>query len=266
MGRWRWFHKTAIKKAVDQINQSATDPSKQIHWILQLGFSSIPDISEYPDGITNSNYQLTRTKASGDTVTINQDGAIPIYKDHAGTAGNSWYDLLENQESGTGQTAEYHFYHLPKYDYAGAVMNYQAAEIWVDGNGNPVNPAKYTYLEDGVSKSLAALLADYQSAYTKNEYVVGDRHTNDSQTVEITNRLTAVKNIHWHKQWHDNYNYDSKLRPDIYLDIYRKSDAPNSQLEEYEDDYQWTYQNASAHPDSSISKRHHWVRKHLWCQ
>ena len=32
-----------------------------------------------------------------------------------------------------------------------------------------------------------------------------------------------------------------------------------SQLEKYEDDYQWTYQNASAHPDSSISKRHHWV-------
>ena len=251
--------RTAIKKAVDQINQSATDPSHQIHWILQLGFSSIPDTSEYPGGITKGDYQLTRTKASGDTVTINQDGAIPIYKDHAGTAGNSWYDLLENQGSGTGQTAEYHFYHLPKYDYAGAVMNYQAAEIWVDGNGKPVNPAKYTYLEDGVSKSLAALLADYQSAYTKNEYVVGDRHTNDSQTVEITNRLTAVKSIHWHKQWNDNYNYDSKLRPDIYLDIYRKSDAPNSQLEEYEDDYQWTYQNASAHPDSSISKRHHWV-------
>ena len=251
--------RTAIKKAVDQINQSATDPSHQIHWILQLGFSSIPDTSEYPGGITKGDYQLTRTKASGDTVTINQDGAIPIYKDDAGTAGNSWYDLLENQGSGTSQTVEYHFYHLPKYDYAGAVMNYQAAEIWVDGNGNPADLAKYTYLEDGIRKSLAALLADYQSAYTKNEYVVGDRHTNDSQTVEITNRLTAVKNIHWHKQWHDNYNYDSQLRPDIYLDIYRKSDAPDSQLEEYEDDYQWTYQNASAHPDSSISKRHHWV-------
>ena len=251
--------RTAIKKAVDQINQSVTDPSHQIHWILQLGFSSIPDTSEYPGGITKGDYQLTRTKASGDTVTINQDGAIPIYKDDAGTAGNSWYDLLENQGSGTSQTVEYHFYHLPKYDYAGAVMNYQAAEIWVDGNGNPADLAKYTYLEDGIRKSLAALLADYQSAYTKNEYVVGDRHTNDSQTVEITNRLTAVKNIHWHKQWHDNYNYDSQLRPDIYLDIYRKSDAPDSQLEEYEDDYQWTYQNASAHPDSSISKRHHWV-------
>ena len=251
--------RTAIKKAVDQINQSATDPSHQIHWILQLGFSSIPDTSEYPGGITNSDYQLTRTKASGDTVTINQDGAIPIYKDDAGTLGNSWYDLLENLGSGTSQTVEYHFYHLPKYDYAGAVMNYQAAEIWVDGNGNPAKLAAYTYLEDGIRKSLAALLADYQSAYTKNEYVVGDQHTNDSQTVEITNRLTAVKNIHWHKQWHDNYNYDSQLRPDIYLDIYRKSDAPDSQLEEYEDDYQWTYQNASAHPDSSISKRHHWV-------
>lgn len=251
--------RTAIKKAVEQINQSTTDPSKQIHWILQLGFSSIPDTSEYPGGITNSDYQLTRTKASGDTVTINQDGAIPIYKDHAGTLGNSWYDLLENQGSGTSQTVEYHFYHLPKYDYAGAVMNYQAAEIWVDGNGNPAKLAAYTYLEDGIRKSLAALLADYQSAYTKNEYVVGDQHTNDSQTVEITNRLTAVKNIHWHKQWHDNYNYDSQLRPDIYLDIYRKSDAPGSQLEKYEDGYQWTYQNASAHPDSSISKRHHWV-------
>ena len=251
--------RTAIKKAVDQINQSVTDPGRQIHWILQLGFSSIPDTSEYPGGITKDDYQLTRTKAPGDTVKINQDGAIPIYKDHAGTPGNSWYDLLENQGSGTGQTVEYHFYHLPKYDYAGAVMNYQAAEIWVDGNGNPVNPADYTYLEGGVSKSLAALLADYQSAYTKNEYVVGAQHTNDSQTVEITNRLTAVKNIHWHKQWNDNYNYDSQLRPDIYLDIYRKSDAPGSQLEKYEDDYQWTYQNASAHPDSSISKRHHWV-------
>lgn len=251
--------RTAIKKAVDQINQSVTDPGRQIHWILQLGFSSIPDTSEYPGGITKDDYQLTRTKAPGDTVKINQDGAIPIYKDHAGTPGNSWYDLLENQGSGTGQTVEYHFCHLPKYDYAGAVMNYQAAEIWVDGNGNPVNPAAYTYLEGGVSKSLAALLADYQSAYTKNEYVVGDQHTNDSQTVEITNRLTAVKNIHWHKQWNDNYNYDSNLRPDIYLDIYRKSDAPGSHLEKYEDDFQWTYQNASAHPDSSISKRHHWI-------
>lgn len=251
--------RTAIKNAVDQINQSVTDPGRQIHWILQLGFSSIPDTSEYPDGIKKDDYQLTRMNDSGDTVKINQDGAIPIYKDHAGTAGNSWYDLLENQESGTGQTVEYHFYHLPKYDYAGAVMNYQAAEIWVDGNGNPADLAKYTYLEDGIRKSLAALLADYQSAYTENEYKVGDKHTNDSQTVEITNRLTAVKSIHWHKQWNDNYNYDSKLRPDIYLDIYRKSDAPNSQLEEYEDDYQWTYRNASAHPDSSISKRHHWV-------
>ena len=251
--------RTAIKNAVEQINEAATEPSKKIHWILQLGFSSIPDTSEYPGGITGAHYQLTREKASGDTVKINQDGVIPIYKDHAGTAGNSWYDLLENQGSGISQTAEYHFYHLPKYDYAGAVMNYQAVEIWVDGNGNPVNPAKYSYLEGGVSKSLATLLADYQSAYTKNEYVVGAQHTNDSQTVEITNRLTAVKNIHWHKQWHDNYNYDSQLRPDIYLDIYRKSDAPGSQLEKYEDDYQWTYQNASAHPDSSISKRHHWV-------
>ena len=251
--------RTAIKKAVDQINQSVTDPGRQIHWILQLGFSSIPDTSEYPGGITKDDYQLTRTKAPGDTVKINQDGVIPIYKDHAGTPGNSWYDLLENQGSGTSQTAEYHFYHLPKYDYAGAVMNYQAVEIWVDGNGNPAKLANYDYVEGGTRKSLAALWADYQSAYTKNEYVVGTQHTNDSQTVEITNRLTAVKNIHWHKQWHDNYNYDSKLRPDIYLDIYRKSDAPNSQLEEYEDDYQWTYQNASAHPDSSISKRHHWV-------
>ena len=251
--------RTAIKKAVEQINEAATEPSRQIHWILQLGFSSIPDTSEYPGGITRADYQLTRTEASGDTVKINQDGPIRIDKDSAGTPGKSWYDLLENQGSGTSQTAEYHFYHLPKYDYAGAVMNYQAVEIWVDGNGKPVKPADYTYLEGGTRKSLAALWADYQSAYTKNEYVVGAQHTNDSQTVEITNRLTAVKNIHWHKQWNDNYNYDSQLRPDIYLDIYRKSDAPGSQLEKYEDDYQWTYQNASAHPDSSISKRHHWV-------
>ncbi len=251
--------RTAIKNAVEQINKAAKEPSRQIHLILQLGFSSIPDTSEYPGGITRADYQLTRTEASGDTVKINQDGPIRIDKDHAGTPGNSWYDLLENQGSGISQTAEYHFYHLPKYDYAGAVMNYQAVEIWVDGNGKPVKPADYTYLEGGTRKSLAALWADYQSAYTKNEYVVGAQHTNDSQTVEITNRLTAVKNIHWHKQWNDNYNYDSQLRPDIYLDIYRKSDAPGSQLEKYEDDYQWTYQNASAHPDSSISKRHHWV-------
>lgn len=250
--------RTAIKKAVEQINRDK-DPGDQIHWILQLGFSSIPDTSEYPDGIKKEDYQLTRMDASGDTVKINQDGAIPIYKDQVGTPGKSWYDLLENQGSGTSQTVEYHFYHLPKYDYAGAVMNYQAAEIWVDGNGNPVKTADYTYQDGETRKSLAALWADYQSAYTKNEYVVGAQHTNDSQTVEITNRLTAVKNIHWHKQWNDNYNYDSQLRPDIYLDIYRKSDAPDSQLEKYEDDFRWTYQNASAHPDSSISKRHHWI-------
>ena len=129
--------RTAIKNAVEQINEAAKEPSRQIHLILQLGFSSIPDTSEYPGGITRADYQLTRTEASGDTVKINQDGPIPIDKDYAGTPGNSWYDLLENQGSGISQTAEYHFYHLPKYDYAGAVMNYQAVEIWVDGNGKP---------------------------------------------------------------------------------------------------------------------------------
>ena len=91
--------RTAIKKAVEQINRNKV-PGDQIHWILQLGFSSIPDTSEYPGGIKKDDYQLTRTKASGDTVTINQDGPILIYKDPAGTPGNSWYDLLENQGPG----------------------------------------------------------------------------------------------------------------------------------------------------------------------
>ena len=43
--------RTAIKNAVEQINNSTTDPGRQIHWILQLGFSSIPDTSEYPGEI-----------------------------------------------------------------------------------------------------------------------------------------------------------------------------------------------------------------------
>ena len=255
--------RVALANAVEKINQQAGgDPSKEIHWILKLGFDAVPDTSKYPEISGNYDYQVTMTKTGGDTVTINQDGAQQIYqtKTEGGYAdpGQSWYDLLETKTLPASQV--YHFFHIPKYDYAGDVINYRILELWVDGNGNPVtNPGKYSYVDDRETKYLNALLMDYQAFSSLNTYDVGAQHTNDQQAIGITNQLSGTKTLHWHKQWHDNYNYDSNLRPDIYLDIYRKSNAPNSTLEIYESDYRWTYQNSTVHPDSSISKRHRWT-------
>lgn len=256
--------RAALANAVEKINQQANDdPLKEIHWILKLGFDAVPDTSEYPEISGNYDYQVTMTKTGGDTVTINQDGAQQIYqtKTEGGYAnpGQSWYDLLEtNTLPDTSQV--YHFFHIPKYDYAGDVINYRVLELWVDGNGNPVtNPGMYSYVDDGKTKYLNALLMDYQAFSSLNTYDVGQQHTNDQQAIGITNQLSSTRTLHWHKQWHDNYNYNSNLRPDIYLDIYRKSNAPGSTLEKYESDYRWIYQNSTVHPDSSISKRHRWT-------
>ncbi len=250
--------RNAIKEAVNRINEGKTEEN-QIHWILQLGFSSKPDTTNYPDGITADNYQLTRNGSACDTVTINQDGPFPIYQDSEYTTpGSSWYDLLDSSVSGNSVT--YRFYNLPKYDYVGAVINYQVAEIWVDGSGNPINPSNYSYYDGENMKTLDALLAEYHAYFDQSEYQVGALHMRDNQKIKITNGLSGTKNIRWHKQWNDNYNYDNNLRPDIYLNIYRKSDAPGSELETYMTDYQWTYMgDGTQHADSSTSKRHHWI-------
>ena len=54
-------------------------------------------------------------------------------------------------------------------------------------------------------------LSEYQNSYTQTAYHVGDKHDEDQQAITVTNSLQGSKDIHWHKQWRDDYTYTCLL-------------------------------------------------------
>ena len=64
-------------------------------------------------------------------------------------------------------------------------------------------------------------------------------HTKLTKTYTLTNKLSGAKEAVWHKQWQDGYNLDKNLRPDIYLEIYRKSKDEVTRLDTVS--YRWEY-------------------------
>lgn len=76
--------------------------------------------------------------------------------------------------------------------------------------------------EDDESKKLLELLDNLTATVEQEEYKENDgNHTNDTQTIAITNKLSGTKSIEFHKQWNDIYAFDSGKRPDLYLTLYQ---------------------------------------------
>ena len=141
-----------------------------------------------------------------------------------------------------------YFFNLPKYDKDGRVANYTVVEGWCNKKDldNGITKDKFKTLdqikrelkgEDDESKKLLELLDNLTATVEQEEYKENDgNHTNDTQTIAITNKLSGTKSIEFHKQWNDIYAFDSGKRPDLYLTLYQLTG--DNLITEYRE-YRW---------------------------
>ena len=127
-----------------------------------------------------------------------------------------------------------YFFNLPKYDKDGRVANYTVEELWTTQdnitNDKIIDPTKCVGEDDilkeikdpDLEELLAELFEDLTVTVTQESYTENDgNHTNDTQKIAITNKLSGTKSIEFHKQWNDTYAFDSGKRPDLYLTLYQ---------------------------------------------
>lgn len=200
------------------------------------------EFAEQKDG-----YAISYGETGGDYVTVGSRGdKVPIVdKDGRPVNARQPVDL-------TGEQEDYCFYGLPKYDLNGNVVQYTVREVWLDADGKVVEN------ENELPGGLKNLLKDYRADYGEAQYQVSGHEEPDIQQQEVTNRLTAVKNITWDKVWKDTAVYQAHQRPDIYLDIYQvkhtQAGEPYHSL--YQANYKWVYVDE---PSEGTSLSEYWI-------
>ena len=162
------------------------------------------------------------------TITLTNE-PVPIQ----GQAPGSKADAIQPLIVGDEPVEELYFFNLPKYDKDGRVANYTVVEGWCNKKDldNGITKDEFNTLdqikgelkgEDDESKKLLELLDNLTATVEQEEYKENDgNHTNDTQTIAITNKLSGTKSIEFHKQWNDIYAFDSGKRPDLYLTLYQ---------------------------------------------
>ena len=159
------------------------------------------------------------------TITLTNE-PVPIQ----GQAPGSKADAIQPLIVGDEPVEELYFFNLPKYDKDGRVANYTVEELWTTKKnieaGKIVDPNlcfdETKILEKVEDSALKELLEDLTVTVTQESYTENDgNHTNDTQTIAITNKLSGTKSIEFHKQWNDTYAFDSGKRPDLYLTLYQ---------------------------------------------
>ena len=247
---------TVTKNWVDGAGENRQKIQNELERLFaEEGVALFPALRlDFAEGTAQSYYRITRNGLdSTDAVTIgNQDDMVAV-KNSAGQPESSVQRLdISVPES------EYTFFNLPKYDRNGSVVQYDVHEIWVDESGNAISMERI----QKKYPALYSLLTEYETSYKQTEYTVGELHAADSQTIAVTNRLQGTKDVLWHKQWEDDYNYQSNYRPDIYLDIYQTSHISADKLETvlYRANYKWTYSSLDpgSDPDGLYDKQNHW--------
>lgn len=143
---------------------------------------------------------------------------------------------------GADTTAEtYYFCNLPKYNVRGEVAHYTIKEMWYKGEETTlptdINQYKKTLpelikeLDRESDAKLIELLEDCGSIIQPGEYKNGhddNYEDTDSQEMKVTNKLSATKDVSFHKTWKDHYVYRIlDKRPDIYLTLYRLDNNSN---------------------------------------
>ena len=255
--------RVALKKAVDAYNSK--NQNNKIDLKIRLKFSSVYNSSE------NQPYKITYNTTECDTVTVNQDDASQIYQSKNGDTyenpGFSSYSLLDGIQTGedseaddtsSSNTTEFHFFNLPKYDYTGANVAYTVEEVWVNASGETISDlSRCSATVDSTTVNISDLWSKYSMSLNDAYYEVGQQYTGDQLKVTMTNRLSGTKDILWHKQWQDDYNYQAGQRPDIYLTIYRGRSKGNT-VSEYSTQYRWLTPENSVADDDEMSKLHHW--------
>lgn len=168
---------------------------------------------------------------------------VPIMKPDQNSQGGQLVRADDNQVLEFDLNAasqNVYFYNLPKYDANGAVVHYTVEEIITNSDGNQKSNEKGEAMSWGdVARKLDF---DYSSVLVWDDYVVGDKHTDDQQNAIVTNRLEGKKDITYYKEWLDDYRVTLGERPDIYLDVYQYKHAKGAEeksLVSYYKEYKW---------------------------
>lgn len=186
--------------------------------------------------------------------TITLGNEVVDIRDNTGKKGTGKAILPITRDQAVAGKTEYHFFNLPKYDLHGASVRYTVEEVVVklDADGNVTDNAvtdslsNYPYTDEttGETYTLQELWNWYTRSYDKGEYVVAEKHQRDTHAMWVTNSLVGAKNVQWHKQWADQYAYETGVRPDIFLNIYAwtpdRPDAENTPPRLVYENYRWT--------------------------
>lgn len=186
---------------------------------------------QFADHSNEDGYQITNKGLNKpDTISVAKNGHPVAIKDNSGENASSL------QSVPFGNDAKIYFYNLPKYDQEGKVVNYDVEEVFVDKDGKILS---WSDVKKGSKEypNASEALSEYQNSYVQTAYHVGDKHDEDQQAITVTNCLQGSKDIHWHKQWRDDYTYTGGQRPDIYLNIYQVKHDGTTTL--FQKDYKW---------------------------
>ena len=207
---------------------------------------SVPKLVLYLDfspAAGSETYKMTHSADAGTADEVNIGYISTYLSNQADGSGSDGKTVLELDLDTEASTYTYYFNNLPKYDLNGSTVSYEVRESWgIEQDGEYVELTDEE-LEKKYPK-LYELYKEYTTSMTTSYDVTGELHTSDQQMVEITNQLTGSKTVQWTKQWNDDYTYQNKERPDLYIDLYQlvhnSSDADDVSLQLYQRNYLWT--------------------------
>lgn len=233
----------------DELRRIEKESGVDIRLAIELDFH---DSAQY--NANHGDYKVGNDKDSNGYVSIGRkESDVAIYDNEGNRVSyRQTVDFTDDQKI--------YFYNLPKYDANSDIVRYDIREVWIeDGKEISRGDIEKKY------ENLYSLIADYSTRYAEGEYQIVDNHGKpDVQTIGVENYLSGAKDIKWKKLWHDLYNYENSLRPDIYLDIYSVSHyeedgAIKEQTQVYQRDYRWTFDDELTDQGGQYSREHYWL-------
>lgn len=192
---------TVTKTWVDGDHTAQKDLLNQLQKIDPNAGLYVKLSCDYEDAITDAQTGKINIGNGEQQITLNDK-----------TTPTGIYQKIALNGSGTGQSM--YFFNLPKYDSHGKVVHYSVSEVY----------AKKTTagtIEELTDEEKAKISTDYIQMLSST-YTVNAHHTDDEQYFTLTNKLSGVKNVQFHKKWLDRYQFLKGNRPDIYLSLYRQ--------------------------------------------